>query len=306
MPVEIKRAKDIVAQRNDYMADAKQKADRLRQEAEDYAKELLNKDAITRGAEQKAADMIAEAEVQCQQLKEAASEYCEETLRRMEEAVADAYDEVKHSRAQFRSALSALTGTKHTVSSSSSRPQQAPNAPCTTPRPTRTNKRAHNTTKAARMGRFFERCGEECLRGEESIRCDILWVVDHQNIASLENGVPPGNDDLFAAPDQDHQAGAGVQGGQRAAGPIRTVTQSLFVKMDPGDPAAVLTAEDEYVPACQDGAAVGNELLPLAQQQDHQTVRGKGELSQGLSYPRVAGGEGRAEELNGDFIRVIW
>ena len=88
MPVEIKRAKDIVAQRNDYMADAKQKADRLRQEAEDYAKELLNKDAITRGAEQKAADMIAEAEVQCQQLKEAASEYCEETLRRMEEAVA--------------------------------------------------------------------------------------------------------------------------------------------------------------------------------------------------------------------------
>ena len=126
MPVEIKRAKDIVAQRNDYMADAKQKADRLRQEAEDYAKELLNKDAITRGAEQKAADMIAEAEVQCQQLKEAASEYCEETLRRMEEAVADAYDEVKHSRAQFRSALSALTGTKHTASSSSSRPQQAP------------------------------------------------------------------------------------------------------------------------------------------------------------------------------------
>ena len=126
MPVEIKRAKDIVAQRNDYMADAKQKADRLRQEAEDYAKELLNKDVITRGAEQKAADMIAEAEVQCQQLKEAASEYCEETLRRMEEAVADAYDEVKHSRAQFRSALSALTGTKHTASSSSSRPQQAP------------------------------------------------------------------------------------------------------------------------------------------------------------------------------------
>ena len=34
-------------------------------------------------------------------LKAAASEYCEDTLRRMEEAVADAYDEVKHSRAEF-------------------------------------------------------------------------------------------------------------------------------------------------------------------------------------------------------------
>ncbi|MFR6380226.1 MAG: hypothetical protein ACLUNZ_10970 [Evtepia sp.] len=127
MPVEIKRAKDIVAQRNDYMADAKQKADLpapggggLRQGAAEQGRHH------PRRVEQKAADMIAEAEVQCQQLKEAASEYCEETLRRMEEAVADAYDEVKHSRAQFRSALSALTGTKHTVSSSSSRPQQAP------------------------------------------------------------------------------------------------------------------------------------------------------------------------------------
>ena len=140
MPVEIKRAKDIVAQRNDYMADAKQKADRLRQEAEDYAKELLNKDAITRGAEQKAADMIAEAEVQCQQLKEAASEYCEETLRRMEEAVADAYDEVKHSRAQFRSALSALT---------------------------RTNKRAHNTTKSGPDGPLFlSAVGRSAYAGE--------------------------------------------------------------------------------------------------------------------------------------------
>lgn len=43
-------------------------------------------------------------------LKAAASEYCEDTLRRMEEAVADAYDEVKHSRAKFRSALSAASG----------------------------------------------------------------------------------------------------------------------------------------------------------------------------------------------------
>ena len=79
LPVEIKRAKDLVANRNDYIASAKREADSLRQQAEDYA-------------------------------KAAASEYCEDTLRRMEEAVADAYDEVKHSRAKFRSALSAASG----------------------------------------------------------------------------------------------------------------------------------------------------------------------------------------------------
>ena len=54
-------------------------------------------------------------------LRAAASEYCEDTLRRMEEAVADAYDEVKHSRAKFRSALGAASG-----GGSSARPQSAP------------------------------------------------------------------------------------------------------------------------------------------------------------------------------------
>ena len=149
MPVEIKRAKDIVAQRNDYMADAKQKADRLRQEAEDYAKELLNKDAITRGAEQKAADMIAEAEVQCQQLKEAASEYCEETLRRMEEAVADAYDEVP---------LGSERPDRHQAHGFVL--QQPPPAGPQTRHVRRRGRRGriseHTTRqKAARMGRFF-------------------------------------------------------------------------------------------------------------------------------------------------------
>ena len=54
--------------------------------------------------------ILSDAEEQCRMLKAAASEHCEDTLRRMEEAVADAYDEVKHSRAKFRSALSAASG----------------------------------------------------------------------------------------------------------------------------------------------------------------------------------------------------
>ena len=108
--VEIKRAKDLVANRNDYIASAKREADSLRQQAEDYAKRLVNEDAIVREAEKKADEILSDAEEQCRMLKAAASEYCEDTLRRMEEAVADAYDEVKHSRAKFRSALSAASG----------------------------------------------------------------------------------------------------------------------------------------------------------------------------------------------------
>ena len=67
-------------------------ADDLRHQAEDYAKRLVNEDAIVREAEKQADEILAEAEEQCRMLRAAASEYCEDTLRRMEEAVADAYD----------------------------------------------------------------------------------------------------------------------------------------------------------------------------------------------------------------------
>ena len=90
LPVEIKRAKDLVANRNDYIASAKREADSLRQQAEDYAKRLVNEDAIVREAEKKADEILSDAEEQCRMLKAAASEYCEDTLRRMEEAVSAA------------------------------------------------------------------------------------------------------------------------------------------------------------------------------------------------------------------------
>ena len=41
------------------------------------------------------------------ELKRAANEYCEDALRRTEEAVAEAYDEIKQSRARFRAAAGA-------------------------------------------------------------------------------------------------------------------------------------------------------------------------------------------------------
>lgn len=108
LPVEIKRAKDLVANKNDYIASAKREADALREQAEDYARRIIDENAIVREAEERAAEIIAQAEDQCRMLKHAASEYCEDALRRVEEAVADAYDEVKHSRAKFRSALGAV------------------------------------------------------------------------------------------------------------------------------------------------------------------------------------------------------
>jgi ATP-dependent Clp protease ATP-binding subunit ClpA len=106
-PVDFKKAKELVEKKNDYIASAKREADDLRQRAEEHVRRILNEDAMTMEARRVSQEIIEEAEKTSRQLKQAANEYCEDTLRRMEEAVADAYDEVKHSRAKFRSALGA-------------------------------------------------------------------------------------------------------------------------------------------------------------------------------------------------------
>lgn len=108
LPTEIKRSKEIVAGRNEYMASAEREVETMRKRAEDYANHLVDEDVLVRQAEEKADALLEATEDQCNKLKHLANEYCEDTLRRMEEAVADAYDEVKNSRAKFRSLLDAM------------------------------------------------------------------------------------------------------------------------------------------------------------------------------------------------------
>ena len=66
------------------------------------ARQLIAEDSITQQARQKANEMMQQAEERSRELKRSANEYCEDALRRTEEAVAEAYDEIKKSRARFR------------------------------------------------------------------------------------------------------------------------------------------------------------------------------------------------------------
>lgn len=110
LPVEIKRAKDLVANRNDYIASAKREADLIRKQAEDRAKQLLDEDELMAQARQKANGIVKVAEERSRELRRAANEYCEDALRRTEEAVSEAHEEIKRSRARFRAAAGAAGG----------------------------------------------------------------------------------------------------------------------------------------------------------------------------------------------------
>ena len=112
--------------RNEYLEKAKADADRvrkqtdadieqLRKRAEEQARKMINDNEIMAGAkaqgqrgprarrDAKAKEMIAMAEKRSNELRGVADDYCEDALRRTEEAVNAALNEVKQSRSKFRS-----------------------------------------------------------------------------------------------------------------------------------------------------------------------------------------------------------
>ena len=103
-PMELGEARKMMANRAEMVASAKREADAIRKSAEDKARQMLSEDTITLQARQRANEMVQQAEERSRELKRSANEYCEDALRRTEEAVAEAYDEIKTSRARFRAA----------------------------------------------------------------------------------------------------------------------------------------------------------------------------------------------------------
>ena len=104
--------------RNEYLEKAKADADRvrkqtdadieqLRKRAEEQARKMINDNEIMAGAKAQANELMrqadAKAEKRSNELRGVADDYCEDALRRTEEAVNAALNEVKQSRSKFRS-----------------------------------------------------------------------------------------------------------------------------------------------------------------------------------------------------------
>ena len=105
-PMELSEAKKLIAARTEYIASAKREAELIRKQAEDKARQLLAENELLSQAKQKSSEIIRTAEERSRELRRAANDYCEDALRRTEEAVSEAYDEIKKSRARFRSLAS--------------------------------------------------------------------------------------------------------------------------------------------------------------------------------------------------------
>lgn len=103
-PMELAEAKKLRSARDEYIASAKREGELILKQAEEKAKQMLAEDELLAQAKQRGAALVRQAEDRSAELMRAANAYCEDALRRTEEAVAEAYDEIKKSRTRFRSA----------------------------------------------------------------------------------------------------------------------------------------------------------------------------------------------------------
>ena len=107
LPGEIAEAKRLVSSRAEYISNAKREAESMRKVAEQRARQMVDQEEIVRAAKQRANEIISAAEAKSNELKRVANDYADDALRRTEEAISEALNEVHSSRTRFRSASAA-------------------------------------------------------------------------------------------------------------------------------------------------------------------------------------------------------
>ena len=102
LPLELKKAQDLIRARDEFVESAKKEAEKVRRQADLDAKTIVGESEITRAAREKAHEIVRRAEERSKNMVNVTNEYTEDALRRTEDAIQMALDEIRESRARFR------------------------------------------------------------------------------------------------------------------------------------------------------------------------------------------------------------
>jgi len=102
IPEEIKKAQQLLVQRDRILAQAQEEANRTLSLAREKSEQFVERDGIVSAAQSRAEQIIAQARVECEATKREADEYVMETLTRLEM-------EMERSLSQVRNGIRALT-----------------------------------------------------------------------------------------------------------------------------------------------------------------------------------------------------
>ncbi len=111
LPGELKQAKTIVESRGEVINNAKREAENILKQAQVQARQMISESEIYRNAQQEANVMVQAAQDKIRELKGVTNDYVDDALRQTEQAIAEALDEVKESRAKFNALVGAQNRT---------------------------------------------------------------------------------------------------------------------------------------------------------------------------------------------------
>ena len=107
LPGELKQAKTIVESRGEVINNAKREAENILKQAQAQARQMVSDDEIYRQAQQEANAMVQAAQDRIRELKAGTNSYVDDALKQTEQAISEALNEVKESRAKFNALVGA-------------------------------------------------------------------------------------------------------------------------------------------------------------------------------------------------------
>lgn len=114
LPGELKQARTIVESRNELVSQARREADTVIREAQEQANQLVTKEAIYTEAKKRSEELVSQTQNRINQLRKAANEYMDESLRQTEEIISNSLNEVRETRMKFRAVTEAQEQRKNT------------------------------------------------------------------------------------------------------------------------------------------------------------------------------------------------
>ena len=103
MPDEIKQAQNLVNDRKIIISDAKNEAERIIKKAEEKAEKMVSQEEITRQPNERANEIIHEAQTKYNEFRVSTNEYVDSMLTRVEELLTKDVAEVKKARSVLKS-----------------------------------------------------------------------------------------------------------------------------------------------------------------------------------------------------------
>lgn len=102
LPGELKQSRTIVESRNELISQARREAETIMRQAQEQAKQMIQKESIYMEAKRRSEELVAQTQNRVAQIRKAGNEYMDDALRRTEETMTKALEEVRETRMKFR------------------------------------------------------------------------------------------------------------------------------------------------------------------------------------------------------------